>query len=131
MSILNYQIILYVADQNKSKDFYKAILQKIPDLDVPGMTEFILGDNLKLGLMPENGIAKILLDKTIHPNAGNGIPRCELYLLVDNIKEVFEIAIKLGAKEISEIKERDWGDTVGYVSDFDGNIIAFAKTTIR
>lgn len=127
MSINQYQIILYVADQQKSKNFYSVILQKSPDLDVPGMTEFILADNLKLGLMPENGIAKILLDKTPHPNKGNGIPRCELYLIVDNIEEVFTLAKKSGAKEISKIQNRDWGDSVGYISDFDGHIIAFAE----
>lgn len=121
MSILHYQIMLYVADQNKSQEFYKIILQKKPDHDVPGMTDFVLGDNLKLELMPENGIAKILLNKTPLPNAGNGIPRCKLYLLVDNINESFELAKKLGAKEISKIKERDWGDSVGNVSDFGGN----------
>ena len=34
-----YEIILYVADQQQSRDFYSAILQKTPALDVPGMTE--------------------------------------------------------------------------------------------
>lgn len=130
MAIHHYQIILYVADQQKSRDFYSAILQKNPALDVQGMTEFILADNLKLGLMPENGIAKILLDKTPHPKTGNGIPRCELYLIADNIEEIFTIAKESGAKEISKIQDRDWGDSVGYVADFDGHIIAFAKRKI-
>ena len=91
------------------------------------MTEFILRDGLKLGLMPENGIAKILQDKTPHPNSGNGIPRCELYILLENIEEVFNKAIQAGATEISPIQDRDWGDSVGYLADFDGHIIAFAK----
>ncbi|MCB0728409.1 MAG: lactoylglutathione lyase [Ignavibacteriae bacterium] len=127
MSISHFEIILYVSDQNNSRDFYTKILQKEPDLDVPGMTEYTLADNLKLGLMPEEGIVNILKDKTPHPKSGNGIPRCELYLLVDNIVESYEAALKAGAKEISSIEERDWGDIVGYVSDFDGHVIAFAK----
>lgn len=122
-----YVIILYVADQQKSRDFYSAILQKSPDLDVPGMTDFNLGNGFKLGLMPENGIAKILLDSTPHPKTGNGIPRCELYILLDNIEEAYKIALKAGAKEVSKIQERTWGDIAGYVADFDGHIIAFAK----
>ena len=128
MNINKIEIILYVADQKKSRDFYSKILRRQPDLDVPGMTEFNLADNLKLGLMPESGIAKILLDKTPHPSTGNGIPRCELYLHTNNIEESFNLAIKNGAKEISKIQDRDWGDTVGYVTDFDGHIIAFATT---
>lgn len=122
-----YQIILYVADQQKSKDFYSIVLQKKPSLDVQGMTEFTLTENLKLGLMPETGIEKILMDKTPSPASGNGIPRCELYIVLEDIKSIFEIAIEAGAKEISAIEDRDWGDSVGYLSDFDGHIIAFAK----
>ena len=123
MSISHFEIILYVYDQNRSRDFYTKILQKEPDLDVPGMTEYTLADNLKLGLMPEEGIVNILKDKTPHPKSGNGIPRCELYFIVES----YEAALKAGAKEISSIEERDWGDIVGYVSDFDGHVIAFAK----
>ena len=122
-----YEIILFVADQQKSRDFYSSVLQMNPELDVPGMTEFKLIDGLKLGLMPENGIARILSDQTPHPKTGNGIPRCELYLLLDNIDEAYERALKAGAKEISKIQERDWGDIVGYLSDPDGHLIALAK----
>lgn len=129
MEFPRYEIILYVADQQKSRDFYSAILQKQPTLDVQGMTEFNLCEGLKLGLMPEKGIAKILLDKTPHPETGNGIPRCELYILSDNIEEPYNRAIAAGAKEVSKIQDRDWGDSVGYVADFDGHIIAFARHT--
>jgi uncharacterized glyoxalase superfamily protein PhnB len=127
MQINHYEIILYVSDQKRSRDFYSALLAKEPSLDVPGMTEFILSDNLKLGLMPENGIAKILSDKTPHPSSGNGIPRCELYLKVSNPEDSYHLAVSIGAKEISTVQYRDWGDTAGYVADPDGHIIAFAS----
>jgi len=127
MTIEHYEIILYVSDQKRSRDFYSAILLKEPSLDVPGMTEFALSNNLKLGLMPENGIAKILSDKTPHPSSGNGIPRCELYLKVSNPEDSYRLAVSLGAKEISMVQHRDWGDTAGYVADPDGHIIAFAS----
>lgn len=129
--ILKTEVILYVADQTRSRDFYSKILNLQPVLDVPGMTEFKLSDTLTLGLMPESGIAKILGDKTPHPASGNGIPRCELYLHSDNIEKSFKIALQNGAKEISEIQERNWSDIVGYVADFDGHVIAFAKKTPR
>lgn len=98
-----------------------------PCLDVPGITEFALTDSVKLGLMPENGIAKILSGKMPHPNKGNGIPRCELYLKVENANEYIKRGIQLGGKEISELTGRDWGDKVGYISDLDGHVIAFAE----
>lgn len=120
-------IILYVKDQNKSKIFYEKILEKTPALDVHGMTEFKLTEDFKLGLMPEKGIAKILTPSTPHPEIGNGIPRCELYLFVDNPKEALKRAVEAGAKEISKEEARDWGDVVAYCSDPDGHIIAFAR----
>jgi uncharacterized glyoxalase superfamily protein PhnB len=91
------------------------------------MTEFILSENCKLGLMPNKGIAKILSDTMPHPDEGNGIPRCELYFYIENIQLEFDNAMNSGAKLISPIADRDWGDTVCYFSDPDGHIIAFAK----
>ena len=121
------EIILYVKDQEASSIFYERILRRKPDLNVPGMTEFIVSENCKIGLMPNKGIAKILADKTPHPDSGNGIPRCELYLYVDNIQYEFDNAIKCGAKLISPITVMNWGDRACYFSDPDGHILAFAE----
>lgn len=120
------ETILYVNDQQASAEFYTKLLRQNPDLNVPGMTEFILAENFKLGLMPNKGIAKILLDKTPHPDEGNGIPRCELYFYVTDIELEFNNAMLCGAKLISPISPRDWGDKVCYFADIDGHIIAFA-----
>ncbi|WP_457618883.1 VOC family protein [Lutibacter sp.] len=121
------EFILYVRNQEKSRVFYERLLNLKPSLNVPGMTEFELLENVKLGLMPENGIAKIISKKLPHQKNGNGIPRCEIYLKVNNPIEYIKRRIELGGKEISEFQDRDWGDKVGYISDLDGNIIAFAK----
>ena len=125
--IQHIQTILYVNDQQASADFYTKLFRQKPDLNVPGMTEFQLAKNCKLGLMPNKGIAKILANKTPHPDLGNGIPRCELYLYVDNIELEYDNAIKNGAQLISEIKDQDWGDKACYFADIDGHIIAFAE----
>ncbi|MBP7810011.1 MAG: VOC family protein [Bacteroidia bacterium] len=124
---MEIEFILYVADQEKSKNFYSTLLNKTPSLDVPGMTEFLLDEKIKLGLMPEAGINKILSGKTPHPKDGNGIPRCELYLKSEDLNTYYQNALKAGAKIISEPASRDWGDKVVYVADPDGHIIAFAE----
>jgi catechol 2,3-dioxygenase-like lactoylglutathione lyase family enzyme len=126
--IRNLQFILYVADQLRSKDFYSAVLDLQPVLDVPGMTEFELFEGVKLGLMPENGIAKIIHPNTPHPATGNGIPRCELYLKLENATVYIERSLQAGAKLISPLLERNWGDAVAYLADPDGHIIAFAES---
>lgn len=128
ISIQEIETILYVSNQEKSCEFYTKLFRQEPSLNVPGMTEFSLSNNFKLGLMPNDGIAKILDGKTKHPSSGNGIPRCELYLKVDHLELEYENALQIGAVEVSPILERDWGDRVCYFSDLDGHIIAFAST---
>ena len=125
------ETILYVNDQKLSCEFYQKIFRKLPDLNIPGMTEFNISENSELGLMPNKNIAKILSGKVPHPVDGNGIPRCELYLYIENIQFEFENAIKSGAKLISPIENRDWGDKVCYFSDPDGHILAFAEKIIH
>lgn len=125
---MKIEFILYVEDQNRSKEFYAQLLAISPSLDVPGMTEFILSPNCKLGIMPNSGIQKILNNQTPNPQLGQGIPRCELYLLVDKPEEYLNRGIQNGALMVSEFQPRDWGDEVGYLADPDGHIIALAKT---
>jgi lactoylglutathione lyase len=122
------EFILYVKDQVKSKEFYTTVFESEPVLNVPGMTEFLLADKVKLGLMPEKGIVKILQDKTPDPANGNGIPRCELYLKVNGIHKFSDNAKRAGAILISDVAPREWGDLVCYFADPDGNVIAFAET---
>ncbi len=121
------QFILYVKDQQKSTIFYKAILRQAPSLNVPGMTEFQLSADTKLGLMPETSIQKILRDFVPDPSLGNGIPRSEIYLYVNSPSEYLSRSIASGATKIDDEKNRDWGDSVAYCADLDGHILAFAK----
>lgn len=125
------ETILYVNDQQVSTDFYTRLFRQDPVLNVPGMTEFELAANCKLGLMPNQGIAKIIGEKMPHPASGNGIPRCELYLLVADVALEYEHALQLGAQLIQPLTAMDWGDSVCYFADPDGHVIAFAARTIQ
>jgi predicted lactoylglutathione lyase len=120
-------VILYVRDQVKSSAFYNCVLNQNPDLDVEGMTEFNLNDDMVLGLMPETGIKRLLGEAIRDPALGNGIPRAELYLLVEEAWSYYQRALDAGAKALSPLELRDWGDMVAYCEDLDGHILAFAK----
>ena len=124
---MEMEFILYVADQEKSKLFYAKILNKEPVLHVPGMTEFSLGENCILGLMPERGIKRLLGSVLPDPALANGVPRAELYLKVEDPAGYHSRALECGAKPLSGLERRDWGDIVAYVADPDGHIIAFAQ----
>jgi uncharacterized protein len=52
-----------------------------PRLQVPGMTEFALPGGGVLGLMPIEGVRKLLGATLPDPDLARGIPRAELYLL--------------------------------------------------
>ena len=77
--------ILYSADQDRATNFYSQVLKMQPTLHVPGMTEFTLSAHSKLGIMPEDGIARIITPTLPHPKTGSGLPRCELYLYMDDL----------------------------------------------
>lgn len=119
--------ILYVSDQERSKNFYRKVLQLEPVLDHPGMTEFRITEKHTLGIMPEKSIVKILKNNVPNPEEGSGIPRCELYLRVDRPEDYFDRAVKEEAKPISEPLLRDWNEIVAYAADLDGHVLAFAK----
>ncbi len=126
--IMKVHFILYVKDQEQSKQFYSAVLAQEPILHVPGMTEFELNNGCVLGLMPERGIKRLLGECLPDPEPGRGIPRAELYLRIDNPSVYHDRALKMGAKELSALESRDWGDIAAYSIDQDGHVIAFAKT---
>ena len=121
------RFILYVKDQYRSTQFYKNLFSEEPVLDVPGMTEFKIFDDAFLGVMPEHSIAEILGPEVPHPETGNSIPRCEIYLKVENPGIYLKRLVSAGGKLISSVKLRSWGDEAGYGADPDGHILAFAK----
>ena len=121
--------ILYVADQERSTAFYKTVLASDPLLHVPGMTEFTLPSGAILGLVPERRIKALLGQALPDPAAAHGIPRAELYLLLEEPAAFHERALRNGARELSALAPRDWGHTAAYSLDPDGHVIAFARAT--
>lgn len=129
MRLEHVRTILFVSDQRRSRDFYATLLGREAALDVPGMTEFALAPAATLGLMPETRIAEIVTPPLRHPTEAAGIPRCELYLTVDDVETSFRTAVGAGAIPVSAPALRNWGDVAGYVCDPDGHVVAFAQGT--
>lgn len=88
--------ILYVAEQQRSTEFYSTTLGDGPTLNVPGMTEFSLGKETVLGLMPEEGIVRHLGARIAHPASARGVPRSELYLVVQDAAAFHARAVAAG-----------------------------------
>jgi catechol 2,3-dioxygenase-like lactoylglutathione lyase family enzyme len=118
--------ILYVDDQTRSTAFFRAVLGKAPSLDVPGMTEFELGVEAVLGLMPRAGI-ELLLGVSPGVESGGREVRAELYFVVDDPAAYHARALSHGGLELSGLARRDWGHDVAYSVDPDGYVLAFAR----
>ncbi len=129
MMIQKTNVILYVKDQQRSRDFYSSVLAMQPALDVPGMTEFIISDHLTLGLMPEKGICRLLGEKIVDPAKAAGIPRAELYLTVIDPEVCHARALQAGARELKPFSLMNWGDMAAYSADPDGHILVFASAS--
>jgi len=123
---MKVHFILYVSDQERSTAFYSAVLGEVPTLNVPGMTEFRLKDSTVLGLMPETGIVNLLGPAILNPALAPGIPRSEVYLVVEDPVAFHARAIAAGARELSQLALRDWGHRAAYCLDPDGHVLAFA-----
>jgi len=117
--------ILWVADPSVSRTFYRAVLDREPRLDVPGMTEFELTSGCVLGLMPESGAQRLL-----GLEGAPGATRCELYLVVDDPQEYIGRAAAAGALLVSPWQARDWGARVAYFLDPDRHVLAIADRVV-
>jgi hypothetical protein len=122
-------VILFVEDQQASTRFYTFVLDRPPDLNVPGMTEFHLGAQAVLGLMPMAGIRRLLGSALPDPSSARGIPRAEVYLKTEGAAKYHARALAGGARELDVMRLRDWGDLVAYSLDPDGHVLAFAEAT--
>ena len=127
MRVDTANFILYVADQATATAFWRAALDMEPSLNVPGMTEFAMASGVVLGLMPEKGIARLLGAALPDPANGNGVPRCEVYLRVQDPAAALARAVSAGARLLADVAPRDWGDEAGYCLAPDGHVLAFAR----
>jgi uncharacterized glyoxalase superfamily protein PhnB len=118
-------MILYVRDQAASATFYERVLGTKATLNVPGMTELLLGADVVLGLMPEAGIRRLLGDSFASAPVA-GAPRAEVYVVVPDPEAHHARALAAGARELSPMQVRDWGHRVAYSLDPDGYVLAFA-----
>jgi uncharacterized protein len=128
---VNALFVLFVRDQARSSSFYAQALGSAPVLDVPGMTEFSLGGEAGLGIMPEAGIRRLLGPGLPDPATAHGTPRSELYLVVEDPAACHARALAAGGRELSPLAERPWGDLAAYCLDPDGHIVVFAERLAR
>lgn len=109
---------LVMKDTKKMIEFYKQAFGAT-DIEVMEANGRVMHAEIKIGdsrIMlgdeaPEKGCAAPV-DSKMHASS--------IYLYVENADQVFESAVKAGAKEDAPVQDQFWGDRVGTVTDPSG-----------
>lgn len=126
MSARHALTILAVRDLAAAVRFYKGAFAWEQMVEVPVYVEFALPGGMRLGVYQRESFAK----NTGHLPAATPtdvITPTELYFYVDEPEAAVARALAAGARLLSPLALRDWGDEAAYLADPDGNVLVLAR----
>jgi predicted enzyme related to lactoylglutathione lyase len=118
--------ILAVADLRRAVDFYTRAFGWPKTVETPVYVEMSLPEGMRFGVYDRDGFAR----NTGQPPAriGTGeITSTEIYLYTADLAEAAERLRLAGARALSPIGPRAWGDEAGYFADPEGNVVVIAR----
>lgn len=118
--------ILAVEDLDRAKRFYREAFDWTRTVDVPVYAEFTLPGGMRLGLYEREGFGRNTNQVPARIPAG-AIGPTELYFHVDDLPGAIARMRRAGARELSPLAARDWGDEAAYFADPDGNVVVLAR----
>jgi len=113
-----FRIALPVADIDASCRFYQGVLGVAVDATVPSRLYFHCGD-----------VIVALIDWTVEGRADFRPTPDNIYLATDELDAVQDRAVAAGARILSPIEQRAWGERSFYCLDPDGNHLCFVDDT--
>lgn len=119
-------IILAVEELARARAFYTTAFGWPIAVETPVYVEFRCTADLRLGLYQREGFARNVAAAPTRIPAG-GLAPFELYLFSDDLSTSVARLLAAGARLLSPVAPRNWGDLVGYFADPDGNILALAQ----
>jgi catechol 2,3-dioxygenase-like lactoylglutathione lyase family enzyme len=120
-------VILGVADVRRSAAFYESVFgwERNPRVDFDNYVELTQGEDQWLGLYEREGFAASA-GAELAP-AGPNETATEIYVRVDDVGPLVDRLRGAGAKALSPLAPRDWGDEAAYFADPDGNVVAVGR----
>ena len=118
--------ILAVADLARAARFYETVFGWKRHVDLPVFVEFKVDGGPGVALYVRGAFARNT-DRPAAPPTAGMTTSTELYFFVDDADAAVARAVAAGAELLSPAAPRVWGDVAGYVSDPDGNVLAFAR----
>lgn len=120
--------ILAVDDPVRAATFYRGVFGWPVQVEVPVFIQLALPDGTGVGLYERHAFAANT-GIVPAPVAAGASSATELYFLCDDVDGVIGRLGAHGARELSPLSSRPWGDEVAYFRDPDGNVIAVARST--
>lgn len=118
--------IIAVSDLECSTQFYSKIFQWKLFLQEEPVTIFELPDKNHFMLYKKESFAINPGQKPTMVSDGS-ITATEFYFHTQGLEEIIQRMETHGARMLSSLAKRDWGDEAAYYSDPDGNVIAVAR----
>lgn len=119
-------VILAVRDLARAARFYGDAFGWPVAVDAPVYREFSLPDGMRLGVYLRDAFVK-----NTSVAAGERVEgrttSTELYVSVDDLDAAVARLTAAGARCLSPLAERPWGDVAAYFEDPDGNVVVVAR----
>lgn len=119
-------VILAVEDLPREVAFYRDAFGWPATVEVPIYVEFALPAGLRLGLYQRRAFAANP-GALPPPRPPGSIAGTELYLYPDDLEPALARIEEAGARLLSPLLPRDWGDEAAYYADPEGHVVVLAR----
>ena len=119
-------VILAVDDLPRARAFYQAALDWDVAVDVPVFVELVDPMGNRLGLYATGSFERNILSTSTGAPTGQ-VTRTELYLHVEEVEATISRFVAAGARPLSPLAPREWGDEAAYLADPEGNVVVLAR----
>lgn len=118
--------VLAVEDVRRSAAFYTTAFRWATTVDLPHYVELAVPGGMRVGLYRRDGFARNT-DAPPAPIPDGTVGPAELYLHADDLEATLDRVVRAGARVLSPLAPRDWGDDAAYVADPDGHVVVVAR----
>lgn len=118
--------ILAVPHLRDSVEFYVAAFGWTPLVETPVYVEFAMSSGQRIGLYERESFGRNTGKvPTLTPT--DELAPTELYFYVDDLPAAISRMQRAGARELSPLAKRAWGDEAVYFADPNGNVLVLAR----
>lgn len=126
MHVRHALTILAVEPLAESVAFYRAAFPWPPTVETPVYVELALPGGQRLGLYEREAFGRNTGRVPARVPAGE-LSSTELYFYADDVEAASAALVAAGARCLSPLAPRPWGDEAAYFADPSGNVLVVAR----